>query len=66
MPGSTVAIDVNNGSSLTGGNSNMLDVTGTSAAVMNVTASSLNGNVQVESWSTVTLNLDNSRMAGDV
>ncbi|KPX46275.1 autotransporter outer membrane beta-barrel domain-containing protein [Pseudomonas syringae pv. tagetis] len=66
LPGSTVAIDVNNGSSLTGGNSNMLEVTGTSAAVMNVSASSLNGNVQVESGSTVTLNLDNSSMAGDV
>ncbi|PHN72726.1 hypothetical protein AO286_05835 [Pseudomonas syringae] len=66
LPGSVVAIDVSNGSSLTGGNGNMLEVTGASSAVMNVSASSLNGNVQVESASTVTLNLDNSSMTGDV
>ncbi|KPW38887.1 Autotransporter [Pseudomonas coronafaciens pv. atropurpurea] len=66
LPGSVVAIDVSNGSSLTGGNGNMLEVTGASTAVMYVSTSSLNGNVQVESGSTVTLNLDNSSMAGDV
>ncbi|RMO85427.1 Autotransporter [Pseudomonas syringae pv. philadelphi] len=66
LPGSVVAIDVSNGSSLTGGNGNMLEVTGASTAVMNVSASSLSGNVQVENGSTVTLNLDNSSMTGDV
>ncbi|WP_440809849.1 autotransporter outer membrane beta-barrel domain-containing protein [Pseudomonas syringae] len=66
LPGSVVALDVSNGSSLTGGNGNMLEVTGGSSAVMNVSASSLSGNVQVESASAVTLNLDNSSMTGDV
>ncbi|EPN40527.1 autotransporter [Pseudomonas syringae pv. actinidiae ICMP 18807] len=66
LPGSVVAIDVGNGSSMTGGNGNMLEVTGASTAVMNVSASSLNGNVQVENGSTVTLGLDNSSMTGDV
>lgn len=65
LPGSVVALDVSNGSSLTGGNGNMLEVTGGSSAVMNVSASSLSGNVQVESASAVTLNLDNSSMTGD-
>ncbi|KAF1024513.1 MAG: putative autotransporter [Pseudomonas sp.] len=58
--GSTEAnIQVLNGSTLTGGNGNILEVTGGSFANMNVDRSSLVGDVVVEEGSTAKLQLNN-------
>ncbi|MBV4455897.1 MULTISPECIES: autotransporter outer membrane beta-barrel domain-containing protein [Pseudomonas] len=58
--GSTVAdIQVRNGSTLTGGNGNILEVTGGSTANMNVDHSDLIGDVVVEEGSTAKLQLNN-------
>ncbi|MFP3670274.1 hypothetical protein SB717_34880, partial [Priestia sp. SIMBA_032] len=58
--GSTNAdIQVRNGSTLTGGNGNLLEVTGDSTANMNVDNSFLVGDVVVEEGSTAKLQLNN-------
>ncbi len=58
--GSTEAnIQVRNGSTLTGGNGNILEVIGGSTANMNVDNSSLVGDVEVEEGSTAKLQLNN-------
>ncbi|WP_371321817.1 autotransporter outer membrane beta-barrel domain-containing protein [Pseudomonas alliivorans] len=59
-------INVNNGSALTGGNGNILESAGGADATLNVSASHLTGNVQVEASSTATLNLSQSSLTGDV
>ncbi|OPA84980.1 autotransporter outer membrane beta-barrel domain-containing protein [Pseudomonas fluorescens] len=53
------AIDVVNGSTLKGGNGNLLSVTGGASASMNVDDSRLFGNVVVDGTSTAHLNLQN-------
>lgn len=53
-------IDVRNGSTLTGGNGTLLEVTGGGVASMNVDDSRLNGNVIVEDGSTARLSLQNN------
>lgn len=53
-------IDVRNGSTLTGGNGTLLEVTGGGVASMNVDNSRLNGNVIVEDGSTARLSLQNN------
>lgn len=55
-----VQIDVLNGSTLTGGDGNVLTVTGGGLATMNVDNSRLNGNVVVDDASTAHLNLQNN------
>lgn len=58
--GPVANIDVLNGSTLTGGNGNLLSVMGGGSANMNVDNSQLKGNVVVESGSTAHLNLQNN------
>jgi len=53
-------IEVNNGSQLIGGNGNLLEVTGSATANMNVNNSHLNGNVFVEAGSSANLSLQNN------
>ncbi len=62
----TVEIDVNNGSTLVGGNGNMLELTAGGSANMRVNSSALSGNIQVGSLSELDLNLDRAIMNGDV
>lgn len=62
----TVEIDVNNGSTLEGGNGNMLELNNTAAANMRVNNSALTGNIQVGTGSNLDLNLDGASMTGDV
>ena len=62
----TVEIDVNNGSTLVGGNGNMLELTAGGSANMRVNNSALSGNIQVGSLSELDLNLDRAIMNGDV
>ncbi|NWB31559.1 autotransporter outer membrane beta-barrel domain-containing protein [Pseudomonas gingeri] len=59
-------IDVNNGSTLTGGNGNMLELVGGGSANMRVSNSALTGNIQVGNASTLDLSLDGASMTGDV
>lgn len=59
-------IEVNNGSSLTGGNGNILEVADTSTANMNVNNSQLTGNVQVDATSTANLDFNQASLTGDV
>ena len=61
-----VEIDVNNGSTLQGGNGNMLELTNGGSANMRVNSSALAGNVQVGTGSALDLNLDSATMHGDV
>lgn len=56
----TATIEVNNGSQLIGGNGNLLEVTGSATANMNVNNSHLNGNVFVEAGSSANLSLQNN------
>lgn len=58
-------IIVKNGSSLVGGNGNILEVDG-STANMEVTGSALQGNVQVGNSGKLDLSLDRSTLTGDV
>lgn len=62
----TAEIDVTNGSSLIGQNSNMLELTQGGSANMRVDSSELTGNIQVGTDSALDLNLDRSIMNGDV
>ncbi|WP_426132808.1 autotransporter outer membrane beta-barrel domain-containing protein [Pseudomonas sp. PWP3-1b2] len=55
-----VAIDVLNGSTLTGGNGNLLTVSGGGSASLNVDNSRLTGNVVADATSNATVNLQNS------
>ncbi|XVJ45678.1 autotransporter outer membrane beta-barrel domain-containing protein [Pseudomonas sp. UBT] len=55
-----VEIEVRNGSTLTGGNGNLLSVTGGSSATMTVDNSRLTGNVVVDGTSTAHLTLQNN------
>ncbi|MBI6911448.1 autotransporter outer membrane beta-barrel domain-containing protein [Pseudomonas palleroniana] len=57
--GTNADIQVRNGSTLTGGNGNLLEVTGDSTANMNVDNSFLVGDVVVEEGSTAKLQLNN-------
>ncbi|WP_338569245.1 autotransporter outer membrane beta-barrel domain-containing protein [Pseudomonas canadensis] len=57
--GTHADIQVRNGSTLTGGNGNILEVTGNSTANMNVDYSELFGDVVVEEGSTAKLQLNN-------
>lgn len=57
--GTNADIQVRNGSTLTGGNGNILEVTGNSTANMNVDYSVLFGDVVVEEGSTAKLQLNN-------
>lgn len=59
-------IDVNNGSTLTGGNGNMIEVADSSTATVNVNSSQLTGNVQVDGTSTANLNFNQASLTGDV
>ncbi|QHF03975.1 autotransporter outer membrane beta-barrel domain-containing protein [Pseudomonas asturiensis] len=59
-------INVNNGSTLTGGNGNILESASGADATLNVNASHLTGNVQVDASSAATLNLSQSSLTGDV
>jgi outer membrane autotransporter protein len=56
---STATIDVNNGSTLVGGNGNVLQVIGNSTATLNVDNSQLVGDVTAEAGSTANLTLKN-------
>ncbi|WP_445177112.1 autotransporter outer membrane beta-barrel domain-containing protein [Pseudomonas cichorii] len=58
-------IIVKNGSSLTGGNGNILEVNG-ATATMDVSGSALAGNVQVTDSGKLDLSLDQSTLTGDV
>ncbi|WP_330213964.1 autotransporter outer membrane beta-barrel domain-containing protein [Pseudomonas sp. Z18(2022)] len=62
----TAEIDVNNGSSLAGGNGNMLELINGGNANMRVNNSALVGNVQVGADSVLDLSLDGALMTGDV
>lgn len=66
MSPGTVEIDVNNGSTLAGGNGNMLELTDGGNANMRVNGSALAGNIQVGTGSALDLNLDQAVMTGDV
>ncbi|WP_246355529.1 autotransporter outer membrane beta-barrel domain-containing protein [Pseudomonas reactans] len=62
----TAEIDINNGSSLIGGNGNMLELINGGNANMRVNNSALTGNIQVGAGSALDLNLDGAFMNGDV
>ncbi|NWA05061.1 autotransporter outer membrane beta-barrel domain-containing protein [Pseudomonas gingeri] len=62
----TAEIDVRNGTTLTGGNGNMLQLSGGADANMRVSNSALTGNIQVGNASTLDLSLDGAAMTGDV
>lgn len=62
----TAEIDVNNGSSLIGGNGNLLELTNGGNANMRVNRSELTGNIQVGTGSALDLSLDRAIMNGDV
>ena len=62
----TAEIDVNNGSTLTGSNGNLLELTNVATANMRVNNSALTGNIQVGEASLLNLNLDGASMTGDV
>lgn len=62
----TAEIDVNNGSTLVGGNGNLLELTNGGNANMRVNNSELTGNIQVGTNSALDLNLDRAIMNGDV
>lgn len=62
----TAEIDVNNGSSLIGGNGNMLELINGGDANMRVNQSALTGNIQVGEDSVLDLRLDRAAMTGDV
>jgi outer membrane autotransporter protein len=59
-------IEVNNGSTLTGGNGNILEVADNATATMNVNNSNLSGTVQVDATSTANLNFNRASLSGDV
>lgn len=62
----TAEIDVNNGSTLVGGNGNMLELINGGNANMRVNNSALVGNIQVGLDSELDLSLDGASMRGDV
>ena len=62
----TAEIDVNNGSTLVGGNGNMLELTNGGNANMRVYNSELAGNILVGTGSALDLSLDRAIMNGDV
>lgn len=62
----TAQINVTNGSTLVGGNGNMLELTNGGSANMSVNNSNLAGNIQVGSGSALDLNLDFAAMKGDI
>lgn len=64
--GINATLEVLNQSSLTGGNGNVLTVQGASTAGMSVSASTLQGNVNVTGNSTANLTFDQGNMKGDV
>lgn len=64
-PGGT-QINVSNGSTLVGGNGNMLEVMNGGLADMRVNNTALTGNIQVGADSTLDLSLDGATMKGDV
>lgn len=66
LPSAASTFNVNNGSTLVGGNGNMLEVATGATATMNVSNSALAGNVSATGNSTVTLNLKQSQMTGDL
>ncbi len=59
-------IDILNGTTLTGGNGTLIDVLGGSTATVNVGASHLTGNLNVDATSTGTFNFDNGSLTGDL
>jgi outer membrane autotransporter protein len=59
-------INVNNGSTLVGGNGNMLELTNGGSADMRVSNTALAGNIQVGAASVLDLSLDGASMTGDV
>ncbi|WP_245150850.1 autotransporter outer membrane beta-barrel domain-containing protein [Pseudomonas fluorescens] len=63
--GVDVSIDILNGTTLTGGNGNILAVQGASTANVNVANSALTGNVDVTGNSTASLNFNGGQMTGD-
>lgn len=65
-PDAIATIEVNNGSTLTGGNGNILEVADASTATMSVNNSNLTGNVQVDATSTANLNFNRASLTGDV
>lgn len=64
-PGGT-QINVANGSTLVGGNGNMLELTNGGSADMRVSSTALSGNIQVGTSSVLDLSLDRAIMNGDV
>ncbi|WP_338522864.1 autotransporter outer membrane beta-barrel domain-containing protein [Pseudomonas batumici] len=62
----TAEIDVRNGSTLVGGNGNMLELASGADANMRVNNSALTGNIQVGDASTLNLSLDGASMTGDL
>ncbi|MFO2463983.1 autotransporter outer membrane beta-barrel domain-containing protein [Pseudomonas sp. 15FMM2] len=62
----TAEIDVNNGSSLVGGNGNMLELVNGGSANIRVNNSALTGDIQVGEASVLDLSLDGASMTGDV
>lgn len=62
----TAQINVTNGSTLVGGNGNMLELTNGGSANMWVNTSNLTGNIQVGTGSALDLNLDFASMTGDI
>ncbi|KJH85326.1 membrane protein [Pseudomonas fluorescens] len=63
--GVDVSIDILNGSTLTGGNGNILEVQGASTANANVADSALTGNIDVIGNSTANLRFNGAQMIGD-
>ncbi len=59
-------INVTNGSTLSGGNGNLLEVRGASTATMTVANSKLVGNVQVQGGSTANLIFNQGQMTGNL
>ncbi|WP_420066321.1 autotransporter outer membrane beta-barrel domain-containing protein [Pseudomonas asplenii] len=59
-------IDVRNGSTLEGGNGNMVELADNASANMRVSNSALTGNIKVGSASTLDLSLDGASMTGDI
>lgn len=62
----TAQIDVNNGSTLTGSNGNLLEMTNGANANMRVNNSALTGNIQLGTDSLLNLGLDGASLTGDV
>ncbi|WP_310504108.1 autotransporter outer membrane beta-barrel domain-containing protein [Pseudomonas sp. JUb42] len=62
----TANLDISNGSTLKGGNGNVIELVGNSTGNINVSTSQLAGNIQIESGSTANLGFKQSSLSGDI